>query len=46
MPEKRKRLLLAGTFFLPFFLLLGIYALIGVAPFGDRMLLISDGKGQ
>ena len=46
MPEKRKLPLLAGSFLLPFFLLLALYALIGVAPFGDRMLLIADGKGQ
>ncbi len=46
MPEKRKDPLLAGSFLLPFFLLLALYALIGVAPFGDRMLLIADGEGQ
>ncbi len=46
MSEKRKIPLLAASFFLPFFLLLALYALLGIAPFGDRSLLISDGRGQ
>ena len=46
MSDKRERGLLALSFFLPFFLLLGIFALLGIAPFGDRVLLISDARGQ
>ncbi len=46
MSDRRERGLLALSFFLPFFLLLGIYVLLGIAPFGDRVLLISDARGQ
>ena len=46
MSEKRGSLLTAATFFLPFFLLLGIFAALGLAPFGDRSLLVSDAQGQ
>ena len=46
MSEKNNTRLLAAAFFLPFFLLLGIYALLGIAPFGDRVLLIADARGQ
>ena len=46
MSETRKRLLLAASFFLPFFLLLALYALLGIAPFGEQTLLLADGKGQ
>ena len=46
MSEKKNMRLLAAAFFLPFFLLLGIYALLGIAPFGDRVLLIADARGQ
>ena len=46
MSETRKRPLLAASFFLPFFLLLALYALLGIAPFGEQALLLADGKGQ
>ena len=46
MSDRRERGLPALSFFLPFFLLLGIFALLGIAPFGDRVLLISDARGQ
>ena len=46
MSDKRDRLLLAASFFLPFFLLLGLYALLGIAPLGNHTLLIADAKGQ
>ena len=46
MSETRKRPLLAASFFLPFFLLLALYALLGIAPFGEQTLLLADGKGQ
>jgi len=46
MFDRRERGLLALSFFLPFFLLLGIFALLGIAPFGDRVLLIADARGQ
>lgn len=38
--------MLAASFFLPFCLLLAIFALLGIAPFGERSLLISDAFGQ
>ena len=46
MSDRRERGLLALSFFLPFFLLLGLFVLLGIAPFGDRVLLISDARGQ
>lgn len=46
MSDKKNKLLLPAAFFLPFFLLLGLYALLGIAPFGDRVLLIADARGQ
>lgn len=46
MTEKRERSLLWASFLLPFLLLLGIYALAGIAPFGEHTLLLADGQGQ
>ena len=46
MTEKRERSLLWASFLLPFLLLTGIYALAGIAPFGEHTLLLADGQGQ
>lgn len=46
MTEKRERSLLLASFLLPFLLLIGIYALAGIAPFGSSSLLLADGEGQ
>lgn len=45
MPTKR-RFLLSASFFLTLAILLGIFALRGIAPFGNASLLEADGQGQ
>ena len=44
--DKTQKLLLGACFFCPFFLLLLLLAVDGVAPFGDASLLFADAKGQ
>lgn len=42
MSKTKKRLLFVGSFFLPFLLLLFLWTLLGLAPFGNNNLLVSD----
>ena len=46
MGKKRDALLLTASFFLPLALLLLLCALLGLAPFGEHTLVISDAQGQ
>lgn len=44
--KSKKRLILASAFFLPMFVLLVVFAVQGIAPFGGNTLLIADSYGQ
>ena len=46
MRGSKRAALLAASFLTPFALLLGICAVLGLAPFGDGVLMISDARGQ
>ena len=46
MLKIQERRILEASFFLPFLLLILLYALAGIAPFGEHSLLIADGEGQ
>lgn len=40
------RVLFAASFAIPFVLVLAAYAVCGIAPFGDKLLLFSDSYTQ
>lgn len=42
MSKQKKRLLFFGSFFLPLLLLLFLWTFLGLAPFGNNNLLVSD----
>ena len=39
---KKDRILFGAAFFITFVMVIVIYAAVGIAPFGDRTLVISD----
>lgn len=42
MSKTKKRLLISGSFLLPFLLLIILWSILGLAPFGNNTLLVSD----